>query len=97
LRNRGSIERISVNWHLAFFRRYSEIETKYSRPMDKQRIRAENPDKFIEWFRRFQNIRNKWGIIDPDVYNMDESGVLIGVEQKSRIILLAEKKEVFSK
>ena len=65
--------------------------------MDKQRIRAENPDEFIKWFRRFQNIRNKWGIIDPDIYNMDESGASIGVEQKSRIILPAEKKKKFSK
>jgi hypothetical protein len=80
LRNRDLIERVGVNWHLAFFRRYLEVETKYSRPMDKQKIRVKNSDKFIEWFRRFQNIRNKWDIIDPDIYNMDESGILIGVK-----------------
>jgi hypothetical protein len=48
LRNRDSTERVGVNWHLAFFRRYPEIEIKYSRPIDKQRIRAENSDEFIK-------------------------------------------------
>jgi hypothetical protein len=52
---------------------------------------------FIEWFRRFQHTRNKWDIIDPNIYNMDESGTAISVEQKSRIILPAKKKDVFAK
>jgi hypothetical protein len=33
---------------------------------------AENSDIFIEWFRCFQNIRNKWGIINSDIYNIDK-------------------------
>ncbi len=73
------------------------MKTKFSRPINKQRVWAENPDVFIDWFRRFQNTRNKWGIIDPDIYNMDESGAVIGVEQKSKIILPSKKKKVFAK
>ncbi len=55
LRNREANQVIGVNWHLAFFKRYSEVKTKFSRPIDKQRVWAENPDVFIDWFRRFQN------------------------------------------
>jgi hypothetical protein len=58
---------------------------------------AKNPDIFIEWFRRFQNTRNKWGIIDPDIYNIDELRAAINFEQKSKIILLNEEKEIFAK
>jgi hypothetical protein len=97
LKNRGSNERVGVNWHLAFFKRHPNVESRYSRPIDKQRVWAENADSWIEWFRRFQTTRAKWGIIDPDIYNMDESGASIGVEQKSKVILPKEEKEAFAK
>ena len=60
-------------------------------------MNAENPDDFIKWFRRFHEIRNKWGIIDSNTYNMDESGSAISMEQRSKIILPIEEKEAFSK
>jgi len=37
-------------------------------------------------------MRNKWGIINSDIYNMDESGAAIGVEQKLKTILSNNKK-----
>jgi len=43
---------------------------------------TENPDIFINWFRRFQEIRNKWDIINPDIYNINESGAAIGEQEE---------------
>ena len=84
---------VGVNWHNAFFKRHPEIRSKFSRPIDRRRVDAEDPDTFIEWFRRFHETRAKWGIIGPDTYNMDESGSSIGLEQSSRVILPAEETE----
>jgi hypothetical protein len=70
----------------------------FSRPIDCQRVNAEDdPDAFIDWFRRFNNIKRKWGIIDSDIYNMDESGTGLGAEQKSKVILPREEKKHFTK
>ena len=73
-------EKIDYHWHNNFFKRHPEVQSKYKRCIDRQRIKAEDPDEFIDWFRRFHNVRAKWGIIDPDIYNMDESGCAIGLE-----------------
>ena len=43
-------------------------------------MNVEDLDEFIDWFRRFNNTRLKWGIINPDIYNMDESECAIDVE-----------------
>ena len=97
LTNRGSDQKVDVNWYLAFFKRHPEVRSKFSRPIDKQRVFAENADTFIEWFRRFHETRIKWTIIDPNIYNMDESGSAIDVEQKSKVILSSEEKETFAR
>ena len=48
--------------------------------MDRRRINIKNLNNFIKQFRRFHEIRNKWGIIDQDIYNIDKSGSAIGME-----------------
>ena len=48
LRNRGSNERIGYHWHNSFLKRHPELKPKYSRPIDRQRTKAEDPDQFIE-------------------------------------------------
>jgi len=58
---------------------------------------AENPDTFIKWIRRFCKIRIKWIIINPDIYNIDESESAININQKSKIFLFSEEKETFAK
>jgi len=60
-------------------------------------MNAEDPDEFIDWFRCFNNTRLKWGIIDSDIYNMDELGCAIGAEQRSKVIFSIEEKQAFAK
>ena len=80
LRMKGVSDTVGVYWHNSFFKRHPEIQSKFSRPIDRRRMNAEDSDKFIDWFRRFNNIRFKWGIIDSDIYNINKSGCVIGAE-----------------
>lgn len=84
---KGYTQPIGKNWHLKFFARHAEIKTMFARSMDRQRMKAENPDEFIEWFRRFHATRVKWGVVDDDIHNMDESGCAMGLEQKPKVIV----------
>ena len=60
-------------------------------------MKVENPDVFINYFRRVNKIRQKWGIINEDFYNINEYGCAIGDKHLSRIIVLAEEKDAFIK
>ena len=71
---------VGYYWYNSFFKRYLEVYLKFSRSIDRRRMNIEDLDNFIKWFRRFHEIRNKWGIINSDIYNMDESGSAIGME-----------------
>jgi hypothetical protein len=97
LRMKGVNDIVGSHWHTSFFKRHPEIHSKFSPPIDRRRVNAEDPDEFIEWFRRFHNIRVKWGINDPNIYNMGESRSAIGGEQRSKVILPVEEKGAFKK
>jgi hypothetical protein len=43
-------------------------------------MNAEDIDEFIEFFRRFINIKNEWGILNADIYNMNKSKSAINLE-----------------
>ena len=58
---------------------------------------VENLDTFIKWFRPFQETRAKWGIINSDIYNIDESESAINIKQKLKVILFSKKKKAFAK
>jgi hypothetical protein len=55
-------------------------------------MNAKDADEFIEFFRRFINAKNEWGILNADIYNMDKLKSAIGLEQSSKIIIFSEKK-----
>jgi hypothetical protein len=88
---------VGANWHLNFLKRHPELRTALSRPIDKQRVMAENPDVYIQFFRLFEETRAEYDIYNADIYNIDESGCTISLEQTSRIIIPANEKETFAK
>ena len=47
LRNKNVNSTVNYHWHNAFFKRHSGVSAKFSRRIDRQRAKAENPDEFI--------------------------------------------------
>jgi hypothetical protein len=45
---KNNIVLIKINWYSKFLIRYTEIKIIFSRIMNRQRIKIENPDEFIE-------------------------------------------------
>ena len=43
------------------------------------------------WFRLVENIKEKYGIVDEDIYNFDETGFMIGMIDPCMIITGAER------
>ncbi|KAM4064275.1 DDE superfamily endonuclease [Hirsutella rhossiliensis] len=65
---------VGENWVRKFVGRHGEIKAKYSRRYDYQRAKCEDPQKIQGWYDRVAATKQKWGILDEDVYNFDETG-----------------------
>lgn len=60
---------ISEKWVTRLIQRHEELQSKYSQKYDYQRARCEDPELMI-----FQSTIEKYGILEQDIYNMDETG-----------------------
>jgi hypothetical protein len=66
-------------WAHNFVRRRPELRTRYSRKYDYQRAKCEDPKVIGEWFALVRNVKAKYGIVDEDTYNFDETGFMMGI------------------
>ena len=66
-------------WAHNFVRRQPELRTCYSRKYDYQRAKCEDPKVIREWFALVRNMRAKYGIVEEDIYNFDETGFMMGI------------------
>jgi hypothetical protein len=69
---------VGKNWVDNFIKRTPELRTRWSRPYDRQRAACEDPALIQPWFTLVQNMKAKYGIVDEDMYNFDESGFVMG-------------------
>ena len=66
-------------WASNFTRRQPELRTRFSRKYDYQRAKCEDPKIIGEWFALVRNTKAKYGIVDEDTYNFDETGFMMGI------------------
>jgi hypothetical protein len=66
-------------WAHNFVKRQPELRTRYARRYDHQRAKCEDPEVIGEWFALVRNVKAKYGIVDDDIYNFDETGFMMGI------------------
>ena len=66
-------------WAHNFVQRQPELRTQFSRKYDYQRAKCEDPKIINEWFTLVRNTKAKYGILDDDSYNFDETGFMMGI------------------
>jgi hypothetical protein len=81
-----------VNWAYKFIRRRTEIRSQISRPRDHRRVLCSNPAIISPWFDLVRNVKAKYGILDEDTYNFDETGFQIGVGGSVRVVTASERR-----
>jgi hypothetical protein len=77
LLDRGQ-RRVGKNWPNRFFSRVPELKLRVNRRYDYQRALNEDPEVIQGWFRLVHNTKAKYGILDEDTYNFDETGFQMG-------------------
>jgi hypothetical protein len=90
LRERGG-EEVGKNWVDRFVQRNPELRTRRSRPYDRQRAACEDPALIKGWFELVQNTKAKYGIVDEDIYNFDETGFIMGKILSQSVITGSDK------
>jgi hypothetical protein len=67
------------NWPQGFYKRHPELKSRRVKALDWSRHDHNIYDKVVEWFTVIGKELNDPAILQENVYNMDETGVLLSV------------------
>jgi hypothetical protein len=73
------------NWPQGFYRRHPELKARKVRPLDW--ARHDIYDKVVEWFTMIGKELSNLAIIPENVYNMDETGVLLSILGSLKVLV----------
>ena len=66
-------------WAHNFVKRQPQLRICRIRRYDYQRAKYEDPKVISDWFTLVRNMKAKYGILDDDIYNFDETRFIIGI------------------
>ncbi|KAM9875431.1 transposase [Verticillium dahliae] len=84
--------KVGKNWASNFVRRQPQLKTRFSRRYDYQRAQCEDPDVIRGWFDLVRNAIAKYGIVESDIYNFDETGFMMGVISTGMVVTSVERR-----
>jgi hypothetical protein len=79
-------------WAINFIKRQPDLKTRFQRRYDYQRARCEDPTTIRNWFRLVHNTIAKYGILEDDIWNFDETGFMMGMIGSGIVITGAERR-----
>ena len=91
LESRGG-KRVGKLWAHRFVQRQPALKTRFNRVYDFQRALCEDPELIGAWFRLVENMRAKYGILDCDFYNFDETGFMMGIICAAMVVTRADRR-----
>jgi hypothetical protein len=91
LESRGG-KRVGKLWAHRFVQRQPDLKTRFNRVYDFQRALCEDPELIGAWFRLVANIRAKYGVLDCDFYNFDETGFMMGMICPAMVVTRADRR-----
>jgi hypothetical protein len=83
---------VGQNWAATFVKRRPELKVKFNRKYDYKRALCEDPEIIQGWFRLAENMKAKYGILDEDTYNFDESGFMMGMISTGAVVTNSERR-----
>lgn len=85
-------EPVGKYWVDRFTKRTPEIKLRRSRPHDRQRALNEDARVITLWFKLVEDTKAKYGILDEDTHNFDETGFMMGVIKGQMVFTGSEKR-----
>ena len=97
LQAKGDTTKLGRNWGLAFMSHHPGLKSRYSRTLDQDRYLAEDPRIIQDWFVLYASVKEKYGILDKDTYNMDKKRFMMGVAGSAKVVISKYEKQAFVK
>jgi hypothetical protein len=92
LRAERNLGHVGVNWPSTFVKRQPELKVRFNRKYDYKRALCEDPEIIQGWFRLVENTKAKYGILDEDTYNFDETGFMMGQISTGAVVTGSERR-----
>ena len=77
---------VGINWATAFYKRHSQLRATAMKAMEWNRTSHSILDKVVAWFDLFKSTMAHSSIVSSNVYNMDETGVMLGMLESTRVL-----------
>ncbi|GAC97421.1 transposase [Pseudozyma hubeiensis SY62] len=87
--SRSTTTKLSANWLQSFLIRHPSIRTHWSRCLDNDRLSAANEDTIRRWYTQLRVIMREYSVASTNVFNVDETGFMLGVLGTERIVVPA--------
>jgi len=87
-----NIDPVGKHWPNNFVARSPALKTRMNRSYDYKRAMCEDPEVIEKWFELVKNVKAKYGIVNEDIYNFDETGFQMGMISSQTIITDVEKR-----
>ena len=87
-RNAG---RVGTRWPSNFIKRQPQLTMRFNQKYDYQRAKYKDLTIISGWFLLLKNTIVKYGIVDADIYNFDETGFMMGVISTAMVVTSSER------
>jgi hypothetical protein len=77
---------IGQNWISRFIQRHPEIRSKVGKKIHGLRLQSTTPESLNRWFKHFNTVQERYSISWEHIYNMDETGLALGVCANQQVI-----------
>ncbi|KAI3326417.1 hypothetical protein HD806DRAFT_532049 [Xylariaceae sp. AK1471] len=81
---------------LEFLPRHPELKLKRARYLDQQCKDGAIYETLSHWFETYQRIRVSYDIAEEDVYNIDEKGLMKGIDDDAKVLTSRTDKEAYT-
>jgi len=78
-RQSGGSSTIGTNWVPRFIKRHPDIKSKVGKKIEAERIQNTTPEALADWYNLFDRIRRTHNVKLSNIWNMDETGIALGV------------------
>jgi hypothetical protein len=82
---------VGVNWASRFVKRRKELTTRFTRRYDYKRALCEDPKLIRPWFELVRNTVAKYGILEEDFHNFDETGFMMGIISTTMVVTSSDR------
>lgn len=95
LRLNGDEDALGSHWLNSFMKRNPRVSSCIGKPIEAARIQNTDPEILAAFFELFQRVQSTHNVRPSNTYNMDETGIGLGICTNTRVLAKLGKKSTY--